>query len=307
MSISDSDLLSLNTLGIVQYTTNMVQITTPGIVQIYTPNIVQTNTPSITQTDIIPTMTIRPIKPSSTKLPLNTPFSPDVSISDYRYSHDIVLNKISGYTFANKYTKDIIKKFKNNDNNFDSNDYDDLGESFNEVWAWYLGIEESYTLIYPYAKENNYRFYKLSDADFKKGVAKLKKIEADTIKYKNFIYGALNNMNLFTSDKDLVNQINLYIVKNFKYKITDNSHIYSFVKTKYGQCYHYANLFKDMCNAVGIECYYLECIKNQPHAINIVVVDDKKYYFDVTSNDTSGKYTSYSWMTEAEARKLYTW
>ena len=116
-------------------------------------------------------------------------------------------------------------------------------------------------------------------------------------------------MTLCTTDKDLVNQISKFIRQNFSFERVQNQSVYSFVKTKQGTCHHYASLFNDMCNAVGINCEYLYCQNIQStasHAINRVTINGHTYYFDLSSNDVSNT-NKYSWMSEEEIRKLCTW
>lgn len=109
--------------------------------------------------------------------------------------------------------------------------------------------------------------------------------------YRTYVADSCETLNLNASDASIVDQINDFICENFSYEVT-NSGMPAFLASGKGQCWHYAKLFADMCNSVGIPA---SKIQNTEHAWNIVTVDHVQYTFDVTYNDTCGNRTLYSW------------
>lgn len=76
-------------------------------------------------------------------------------------------------------------------------------------------------------------------------------------------------------------------------------------------CSAYATIFKKLCDMYDIECYYLLCKSERDldaynHAYNVCVVNNKKYYTDVTWNDTNyTDYHKYLLMSEDVANKKH--
>jgi len=124
--------------------------------------------------------------------------------------------------------------------------------------------------------------------------------------YLQTVIDALNKLDLTSTDKEMINQIQKYIIDTYSYEVT-NGTMYDFVSTKKGQCLHFSKLFKDMCSALGFECGYVEGKHNDGnmHAWNYVVVDGKTYWFDLTFSESSGK--KWEWMSEEEIRKDRIW
>ena len=107
--------------------------------------------------------------------------------------------------------------------------------------------------------------------------------------YKAEIKRALSGMNLNCSNEEMVRQINLYISKNYSYKIIDGRPI-DMIKNYEGQCMHYAMLFNNMCAAVGIDMDYVvgKTESGGDHAWNRGVFDGQMYYFDLTYETENG-------------------
>lgn len=93
--------------------------------------------------------------------------------------------------------------------------------------------------------------------------------DAGWTSYSTEVANACYSLNLNTTDTDLVNQINNYICTHFDYAVT-NSGMPVFISTHQGQCWHYAKMFSDMCNAVGIQAWK---VQTADHAWDQVVVD----------------------------------
>jgi transglutaminase-like putative cysteine protease len=110
--------------------------------------------------------------------------------------------------------------------------------------------------------------------------------------YRSQVANILYSLDLTTNDYELVNQINAYLTNNFTYSITNNGQVSSLITTGTGQCYHFAHLFADLCNSVGISCSY---VGTADHAYNMVTIDGISYRFDPTYNNTSHS-TAYSWL-----------
>lgn len=175
------------------------------------------------------------------------------------------------------------------------------------VWEFqdtFLDGQSGYIYQSRNAAEN---YYYIEIKHKEKLEALVKEAKMKTNAYRNYVKNALNNMELNCSDAEMVQQINNYIVKNFSYKITNIHNVRSFVELGYGQCWHYANLFRDMCRSVGINVRYIEGkAYGSGHAWNSVVIDGKKYYFDVTLND-SMKTNKWSFVSEATLRQTHSW
>ncbi|MEC4003299.1 transglutaminase domain-containing protein [Flavobacterium sp. SUN052] len=101
----------------------------------------------------------------------------------------------------------------------------------------------------------------------------------------------------------------------------ENQQILKTLNKKKGICGDYAMLFERMCSIVGVKCYYINGYTKTEayqvgkmglldHAWNVVVIDDKYYYFDATwasggcSKNEKGKlkkfhknFNEYFWMT----------
>ena len=109
----------------------------------------------------------------------------------------------------------------------------------------------------------------------------------------------------------MINQINSWMVKNFKYKIVNNKPICDSFFDKKGQCYQITYIFKDLCEAVGIKCEYVEN-SERSHCWNKITINDKsgkkhEYYFDVTDNiqlKEKGKNdnSKYSWLEDYDGK-----
>lgn len=126
--------------------------------------------------------------------------------------------------------------------------------------------------------------------------------------YKNVIKNALYSMNRDCSDKEMIEQINQWICDNLEYEITYGDLYKLFDEYEYkGQCYHYARLFKDMCNAVGInmKIYHGWINKEEGHSWNYCEINNIVYYFDVTWNDSNDVYNAYMFMTYEEFQESH--
>ena len=133
-------------------------------------------------------------------------------------------------------------------------------------------------------------------------------ITLNDIGYKAVIQDALNSMDLNCDDVTMIEQINRWICDNLEYEIT-NGDVYELFSTyEYkGQCFHYAQLFKDMCNAVGINMKISDgwISEGYGHSWNYCEIDNVIYYFDATWNDFVNSYGTYMFMTEEEFQEFY--
>lgn len=171
----------------------------------------------------------------------------------------------------------------------------------------YLGAgawdEIEFLVDYYYSPEE----VKITITNFAKAQKYYNKKKSDNTEYKKKIYNIMSNMNLYTTQEDMVQQINNYIVNNITYKLTNDLNMATLLRTKKGKCWHYAMLFRDMCYAVGIKSAYVEGYAyGDHHAWNYVIIDGKKYYFDTTLND-SMKTNKWSFVSEATLRKTHSW
>ena len=71
-----------------------------------------------------------------------------------------------------------------------------------------------------------------------------------------------------------------------------------------GRCQGYANAYKNLMNTAGIPTDYISGYgKGQSHGWNRVLINGAYYYVDVTWNDTSGNYSKYLLMSEADINR----
>lgn len=112
----------------------------------------------------------------------------------------------------------------------------------------------------------------------------------------------LENMDLNYTDVEMINQISKWINKNLSYKLNDRPICETFDFNQV-QCYHYASVFKDMCEKIGIKCDYIES-SDKSHCWNRIYMLNKnnqihEYYFDLTISDKDDKINlKYTWMKE---------
>ena len=212
-----------------------------------------------------------------------------------------------GKTFQYKYTAQIYNAIYNGQ--YDTKFFYDTHDSQFQDSLWEferLFFGEIYPHLY-YSKNAEEKYYYLNIND-KEGLdALVQKTKTKVNSYNNFIVNSLKGMDLNCTDVEMVQQINNFIVKRFSYKVTDIHNVRSFVELGHGQCWHYAMFFIDMCKAVGINVQYIQgTAYGDSHALNSVIIDGTKYYFDVTLND-SMKTNKWSFMSKSEIRKTHTW
>lgn len=171
-----------------------------------------------------------------------------------------------------------------------SGSLEEARHSLSEVAYFYCSIPNG--VQFYTGSDSRGTYLEITDACWNPLQAAVKTADQAWNSYKAEVREACWSLNLDTSDADLVDQINTYICRNYDYKVT-NSGMPAFISSHLGQCWHYSKMFADMCNTVGIPAEQLE---NTDHAWNQVTVDGITYTFDVTYNDTSGNWNSYSWM-----------
>lgn len=111
--------------------------------------------------------------------------------------------------------------------------------------------------------------------------------------YRAQVAALLSSINLYGSDAQIVDRINSLISARSNYVITNDPGMSGFINSGSGQCYHYAHLFTDMCNAAGIPASYAE---GNNHAWSYVTVNGRTYMFDPTNCDVTGDLGTYSWV-----------
>lgn len=88
-----------------------------------------------------------------------------------------------------------------------------------------------------------------------------------------------------TSEKTACYRIAKWLIQNFTY---DERGVYDFslshqMKTKKIVCHGYASLFYALAKECGIDVHY---VSSAEHAYNYIILNGKKYYYDVTNADT---------------------
>lgn len=108
------------------------------------------------------------------------------------------------------------------------------------------------------------------------------------------------------STKSKIKYFNSYLVKNCKYKLTHKPTNYEFlVSWKKGQCSHYANAMKTLCDISGIRCEYVAGkVSGGRHAWNIVKIGKKWYWFDSCWAD-KGKKIDKRWCFKGSGNKAF--
>lgn len=103
------------------------------------------------------------------------------------------------------------------------------------------------------------------------------------------------NSNNYGSDYDKIKRVYKWLCDNveYDYSYSDGS-IYDALIGGKSVCSGYAGAFQVIMDALGIECYINEGKANgEDHAWNIVKLDGKYYFVDVTWGDTSTEYDKY--------------
>lgn len=108
------------------------------------------------------------------------------------------------------------------------------------------------------------------------------------------------------STKSKIKYFNSYLVKNCKYKLTHKPTNYEFlISWKKGQCSHYANAMKILCDISGIRCEYVAGkVSGSRHAWNIVKIGKKWYWFDSCWAD-KGKRIDKRWCFKGSGNKAF--
>ena len=108
------------------------------------------------------------------------------------------------------------------------------------------------------------------------------------------------------STKSKIKYFNSYLVKNCKYKLTNKPTTYEFlISWKKGQCSHYANAMKTLCDISGIRCEYVAGkVSGGRHAWNIIKIGEKWYWFDSCWAD-KGKKIDKRWCFKGSGDKAF--
>lgn len=216
-----------------------------------------------------------------------------VEVKQYN-TEKLSVNKDIGL-FGSEY-KSIVSNIKYGVNTFSESDKGRLKEVINS----YLGINSVEYIHYGVSS------IKFSDEDFLVIQERLSSIEMYERQYEDYIVSIAEKLSDVNTEMVLVNKVNSYIVNNFSYEIT-NLPQYSFVESGVGQCYHFSLLFKDICNALGLEAGYVSGkYQEKSHAWNSVLINGNLYYFDVTLNEYYNN-TRYSWLSNKEIGVDHTW
>lgn len=208
---------------------------------------------------------------------------------DEAYIHSIHTDFITP-ELTGVYSQAFLQDIREGRNRLDyQGDAQNAEFSLSEIVSFYCSMDQN--LPYYETQDDAGSYLELDPDVFSQLQAAVASADLGWAGYTDYVAQADESLNLYTDDHDLVDQINQYICDHFDYEIT-NSGMPKFLETGYGQCWHYAKLFSDMCNAAGIQAWKVE---NQDHAWDQVVVDGVAYTFDPTFNDTGPSQTLYSW------------
>lgn len=217
---------------------------------------------------------------------------------------------VSSYSTSNRIAKKIHNNFKNGINKtiFKYSDGYSEDEMYNGTKTFsdvFLGRDAWSEIEFLVTK--NKEQIEVTIIQFEEAKKYYQKQQNKISTYKSQVYNALSKMNLYTTQEDMAQQINNYIVNNFSYKLINVIDVTYFMQNKQGKCWHYAMLFRDMCKAVGLNVQYIEGYAyGEYHAWNSIVIDGKKYYFDSTLNDTMHT-NKFSLLTKEALSKTHSW
>lgn len=103
--------------------------------------------------------------------------------------------------------------------------------------------------------------------------------------------------------EDRIKAIHSYICEDVEYDYSDKGY-YSLYDTLFGKkvvCMGYAILMKALCDISNVVC---QCVNNDTHMWNRVMLDGKTYYIDATWNDANN-YEKYFMIPETEFYKIH--
>lgn len=217
---------------------------------------------------------------------------------------------VFSYTTSNRIAKKINANFKNGvnktifrfDEGYSENEMYNGTKTFSDV---YLGKEAWDEIEFLVTK--NKEQIEVTIVQFDSAKKYYQKQQNKLSTYKTQVYNALSKMNLYTTQEDMAQQINNYIVKNFSYKLINIIDVPYFMQNKQGKCWHYAMLFRDMCKAVGLNVRYIEGYAyGEYHAWNSIIINGETYYFDTTLNDTMNT-NRFSLISREVLLKTHSW
>ncbi|MCF0245931.1 MAG: transglutaminase domain-containing protein [Ileibacterium sp.] len=199
---------------------------------------------------------------------------------------------VIGHEFYYAYTASFLNAIRNGSSVLYYSPGDDAQADYSlgEIVYDYCGLSSGGA--YYTGHDANGTYLEIAPLEFSNLYQSVLNADAQWAAYPSQVAAALYSLDLHCTDREMVDQINNYICAHYDYLITDMANMPSFMNTGLGQCWHYAKLFADMCNAVGIPAWKVE---NAEHAWDNVIVDGVTYTFDPTYNDTSGQWTAYSW------------
>jgi len=224
--------------------------------------------------------------------------------------HYINVSAIDSHMYQYKYTASIVESILNGGTKvyFSEEDTNLMDKSIVEVYLLYATTD--FIGCRTDRDENGLYVIYGSDAvtDYQPEIIKMNNRRAV---YKNYLRSVLSSMNLNTDDYTMVNQIHNYVKNKITYQKT-SEHItwndyYNTIDTGLGQCWQYAYLFRDLCVAAGIPCYYTEgYFEGRYHAWNHLYINGNRYWFDTTLNDSVG-YNKWVWLTDSQIRRDHSW
>lgn len=201
------------------------------------------------------------------------------------------------------YVEDFVKELEEVSNMIKTAENDDAYylENKEKIQEEYKDIISSYDYIDDCAEIllNGYYEPTKKDIDEQEKVKKLiKKMKKNIgIKKKDSV-------------KTKTSKINKYICKNYSYgSVDDNSSFYTCLKKKKIICGEYSKLFKLLCKEYDIKVAYYHAFRadnGRGHAWNIVKDEKgKRYYIDVTWNDSTSNWKKYFWLSKTKFTKTH--
>lgn len=161
--------------------------------------------------------------------------------------------------------------------------------SLSEIVWYYCQIPSG--IAYHTGEDELGTFLQIDAGDWNYFSQMIRQAKAAWNKYFDSVRTIASGLDLASEDWKLVNQIRDLILEYFSYNVTDSS-MMDFLYSQTGQCYHYAKLFEDLCQAVGISA---RIAATREHAWNEVHLNGSTYLFDATHAQATGNVDAYSW------------
>lgn len=162
-------------------------------------------------------------------------------------------------------------------------------KSLNEVVSYYCSMDQK--LQFYLNDFDSTPSLELTDASWQILSSQVSTADQDWQAYRKYVASTATSLSVNASDEVLVDEIMQFVCSEFDYAVT-NRGMPHFLKTRQGQCWHYAKLFADLCQSLSIPC---SVVGNADHVWNEVTVSQVRYTFDPSAADRYNNIAGNSW------------